>query len=557
MGTPQMATATTRTRNLRLFLSSGLTAEAKANLEILDRLGDTTFLDGTETITFRAKTNLVLQPADENVNGTNGQGTISFATANNKALSMDFWPAVKATFHSPISVNGKLIITSANATEQTLTINTGSAARVFTLGGDLTTNQTVSLQSTGSVTATIPSGEQTIVTTTATQNISNKTLDLSNTVVLTGKIKNSDISSNILDRIEYAKLNLANSVKASDFTTSAGRLQYSQLDLTAQLRDSDWSSELSHRLSSSKINPDFLTQEIVTSGGVSVRNNGNGKKATILAPLSLPENYEFILPSQPGIQGQALAIIDSSVQGKIPLGWVNTAAAILTNGQIFIGSGTTPTPVDIGAKSASDIIANVNDGLFLKPSGVTAGTYGSATETVTVTADAKGRLTSAAAQPIAIPSTQITDFTEAVQDVVGANLVGNSNDITAAYDDNTGGLTLALASTAITTKTAVSPAADDVLLLSDTSDSGALKKVSLQDVVNLSGASFVTTWTTGTTFEVTHNLNSRDLLIQLYDVDTFEDILIDSVKRTTLNTIDLTASVPPTGSGWRVLIKRT
>ena len=552
-----MATATTRTRNLRLFLSSGLTAEARANLEILDRLGDTTFLDGTETITFRAKTNLILQPADENVNGTNGQGTISFATANNKALSMDFWPAVKATFHSPISVNGKLIITSANATEQTLTINTGSAPRVFTLGGDLTTNQTVSLQSSGSVTATIPSGEQTLVTTTATQNISNKTLDLTNNIVLTGKIKNSDISSNFPDRIDYAKLNLANSIKASDFTTSAGRLQYNQLDLTGQLRNSDWSSDLNHRLGSEKINPDFLTQEITTSGGFSAKN-ALGRKIKILAPSNVPNDYNFILPVEPGIQGQALAMLAQQPgQTEIRLGWVSTGTTILNTGEIYVGFNGNPVNVNPGVLNGSDVIASVASGLTLKPSGVTAGTYGSATQTVTAEVDAKGRVVSLAEQSIAIPSTQITDFAEAVQDVVGSNLVGNSDDITATYDDENDGLTLALASTAITTKTAVSPAADDVLLLSDTSDSGALKKVSLQDVVNLSGASFATTWTVGTSFEVTHNLNSRDLLIQLYDVDTFEDILINSVKRTTLNTIDLTASVPPTGSGWRVLIKRT
>lgn len=552
-----MATATTRTRNLRLFLSSGLTAEARANLEILDRLGDTTFLDGTETITFRAKTNLVLQPADENVNGTNGQGTISFATANNKALSMDFWPAVKATFHSPISVNGKLIFTSTNATEQTLTINTGSAPRVFTLGGDLTTNQTVSLQSTGSVTATIPSGEQTLVTTTATQNISNKTLDLTNNIVLTGKIKNSDISSNFPDRIDYAKLNLANSIKASDFTTSAGRLQYNQLDLAGQLRNSDWSSDLNHRLGSEKINPDFLTQEITTSGGFSARN-ALGRKIKILAPNNVPNDYNFILPVEPGIQGQALAMLAQQPgQTEIRLGWVSTGTTILNTGEIYVGFNGNPVNVNPGVLNGSDVIASVASGLTLKPSGVTAGTYGSATQTVTAEVDAKGRVVSLAEQSIAIPSTQITDFAEAVQDVVGSNLVGNSDDITATYDDENDGLTLALASTAITTKTAVSPAADDVLLLSDTSDSGALKKVSLQDVVNLSGASFATTWTVGTSFEVTHNLNSRDLLIQLYDVDTFEDILINSVKRTTLNTIDLTASVPPTGSGWRVLIKRT
>lgn len=194
----------------------------------------------------------------------------------------------------------------------------------------------------------------------------------------------------------------------------------------------------------------------------------------------------------------------------------------------------------------------------LKTTGVSPGSYGSATQTVTVAVDNKGRLTSAAQQDIAIPSSQITDFTEAVQDVVGSNLVGSSNDIAATYDDGDpdGTLTLTLRNEAITSKTDVTPAADDYILISDSDDSANLKKVSLQSVVNLSGANFTATWTTGTSLQIQHNLNSRDVLIQLYSLDTYEDILVESIVRTTLDSIDLTASEAPTGSGWKVLIRR-
>lgn len=551
-----MATATTRTRNLRLFLSSGLTAEARANLEILDRLGDMTFLDGTDTITFRAKTNLILQPADENVNGTKGQGTVSFATANNKALSMDFWPVTEATFHAPIVVNEKLTLTTTNATKQTLTINTGSAPRVVTLGGDLTTNQTISLQSTGAVTATFVAGTQTLVNTSTAQTISNKTIDLSNNVILTGKIRNAEVAVNA--NIEYSKLKLFNSIKASDFTTSAGKLQYSQIDLEGTLQNSDWSNDPTKKLAGTKVNSDFQTQEVVTSAGISVRDFVSQKKAKILAPTNIVNSYEFILPNAPGITGQALAMLTPTEDNQIPLGWVSTGTTILQTGEIYIGLNNNPINVNPNTIAASEIAASPTTGLTLKPTDVTEGTYGSETETVTVTVDAKGRLTAAAAQAIAIPSTQVTDFSEAVQDVVGENLVGNSDDIAATYDDANDGLTLSLLSTAITSKTEKASAeSGDFVLLSDTADSGALKKISLNSIVNLSGASHAETWTTGTTLQVTHNLDSRDVLVQIYDLDTFEDILIDSVKRTTLDTIDLTSSVAPTATnGWRVLVKR-
>ena len=65
---------------------------------------------------------------------------------------------------------------------------------------------------------------------------------------------------------------------------------------------------------------------------------------------------------------------------------------------------------------------------------VTPGTYGSATKTTTITVNQKGRLTSSSEQNIAIPSTQVTDFTEAAQDAVGATLT-DTNSIDFTYDD--------------------------------------------------------------------------------------------------------------------------
>lgn len=69
---------------------------------------------------------------------------------------------------------------------------------------------------------------------------------------------------------------------------------------------------------------------------------------------------------------------------------------------------------------------------------VTAGSYGSATQVSSVVVDAKGRITSASDVTIAIPSTQITDFTEAVQDAVGTSLADSSSvDLTYSDVSNT------------------------------------------------------------------------------------------------------------------------
>lgn len=73
--------------------------------------------------------------------------------------------------------------------------------------------------------------------------------------------------------------------------------------------------------------------------------------------------------------------------------------------------------------------------------GVTASTYGSATQVGRFVVDAKGRLSSAVNTTIAIPSTAVTDFAEAVDDRVNALLVAGTG-ITLTYNDGAGTLTI-------------------------------------------------------------------------------------------------------------------
>lgn len=541
--------ATQRTRNLRLFLSSGLTAEARANLEIIDRLADNTFIESTETITFRAKTNIILQPAAEDLNGVPNQGTISIGTANNKALSLNFYPVSVATFHAPVKINNRLTLTSADTVDSTLTVNTGGSSRVLTLGGNLSTTGTLTLQASGSVTATVPAGE--LVNTNSAQTISNKTIDASNTIVLTGKITNSDVSASA--NIEYSKLNLLNSIRAVDFTTAPGnQLNYNQLNLAGSLRSSDWSSNPLHKLAGTKVNTDFQTEELITNGGVSVRNNA-GAKAKILAPAALLSDYEFILPDTPGIQGQALAMLSSAIPGKIPLGWVSTGTTILQTGEIYIGQGTSPLNVNIGALPNSDLSASVANGLVLKNSGVTAGAYGSSSQVAQVTVDVKGRVTVAA--PVTIDHDALSNFVADEHVAHSAvTIAGEANGGLAGGGDITASRTLKVDPTVAVTKAA--PVGADIILLADSADSNTLKKTTLGALTSAIGVqSFKQNWTEASTspLVITHNLGSVDTIVQIVDTANGETIQVDSVLRAT-NTVTVSAENKPASFTWRVLI---
>jgi hypothetical protein len=543
---------TTRTRNLRLFLSSGLTAEARANLEIIDRLADNTFIESTETITFRAKTNMVFQPAADDLNGTANTGTMSFGTVNNKVATMDFHPVSLATFHTPIKIKNILTLTSADTIASTLTLNTGGVNRILSLGGNFTTGHNISLLASGSATATLLPGEQTLVNTDSPQTLSNKTIDSSNSINLTGKITNSDVSASA--NIAYSKLVLTNSIRATDFTNIPGeQLSYSQVNLLGQLRNTDWSANPLHKLAGTKVDTDFQAQEVITSGGLSVRNASN-QKATIKAPANIPNNYEFILPSAPGTIGQALAMLPPAPgQTQIALGWVSTGTTFLQTGEIYVGLGGTPTPSNPGVLNSSDIIASVAEGLVLKPSGVTSGTYGSATQSSQVTVDTKGRVTVAA--PVAIDHDLLASF------VADEHVAHTSVSINPAANGGLSGggdisatRTLSVDPTVAVAK--ASPVGADTILLADSADSNTLKKTTLSALSSAIGVqSFKANWTQADTdpFVVTHNLGSVDTIVQVVDTANGETIGLNSILRTT-NTVTLSGQNKPATFTWRVLI---
>ena len=67
-----------------------------------------------------------------------------------------------------------------------------------------------------------------------------------------------------------------------------------------------------------------------------------------------------------------------------------------------------------------------------------------------------------------------------------------------------------------------------------------------------------TTWAAadGVTKVITHNYGTRAVIVQIYDLTTYDTIYVDSVVRTDTNTVTLTSSSAPPAGGWSVCILR-
>lgn len=217
----------------------------------------------------------------------------------------------------------------------------------------------------------------------------------------------------------------------------------------------------------------------------------------------------------------------------------------------YLSSVTSDIQNQLDAKQPTD--ADLTALAALSTTGLITRTGAGTAQTRTITAGTGISVTdgdAVAGNPVI--SSTITQYTdELAQDAVGIILT-NSNSISLAYNDGVPSISADLNISADT--------ADSGFFLADVSiESDGLKvQISDADVQAAVGpvGGFAFDWLNadGATKIITHSLNTRDIMVQIYDSVTYETIEVDSVVRTDLNNITLTATQAP-DTAWRVLLK--
>ena len=214
--------------------------------------------------------------------------------------------------------------------------------------------------------------------------------------------------------------------------------------------------------------------------------------------------------------GTAIPVLTINAQGQITAA---STASVATTLNVAGDTGTdavnliSDTLTVTGGTALTSAVTNNTITINLDNTAVTAGSYGSATAVSTFTVDAQGRLTAAGTTNIAIPASQVTDFTEVVQDVVGAFTSGSATQgITVTYTDASNTLVIS-ASDASTTQKGVASFATadfnvttgavelkDTVLKAITTDTGALTIAS--HAISILGGEGVDVTHSGTTITV-------------------------------------------------------
>lgn len=220
------------------------------------------------------------------------------------------------------------------------------------------------------------------------------------------------LPSYVDDVIEYANL-------AAFPATGSNGVIYVALDTNKTYR---WSGSIYIEISPSEVTSVFGRSGAVTaqSGDYNASQITNTPSGGISATTVQAAIDELDAEKQP-IDATLSALAAFNSNGIL----VQTAQDTFVSRSIASGTGIT-------VSNGSGVFANPS--IAISDTGVTAASYGSASQVASISVNAQGQITSASNTSIAIVSTQVTDFNEAAQDAVGA-MVSTTASVALSYND--------------------------------------------------------------------------------------------------------------------------
>mgnify|MGYP006283938579 CR=1 FL=1 len=245
-----------------------------------------------------------------------------------------------------------------------------------------------------------------------------------------------------------------------------------------------------------------------------------------VATIGLPDDVQ--ITNDLGVGGDLTVTGDLTVNGTVTT--VNSETVNIADNMILLNSNVTGSPTE---NAGIEVERGTSTNVQLR--------WNETTDKWQVTEDGTNYVNIALSGD-SITTSQITDFTEASQDVVGG-MVSGSNSLSVSYNDGAGTLSLdtTLATTSYMSKTsglAVDISSVETKLVTD----GFTKKVS----ANVGNG-------TNTSFAITHSLGTRDVVVNVYDNSAHDTVEVD-VVRTDTNTVTVTFASAPATDAYRVVI---
>jgi len=147
---------------------------------------------------------------------------------------------------------------------------------------------------------------------------------------------------------------------------------------------------------------------------------------------------------------------------------------------------------------------------------------------------------------------------QATESILGLVEIATQSETNTGTSDTVAVTPLKLAGrTATETRTGIAEIATQIEVNTGTDDERFVTPLKLKSFFDAAVGGFAANVgnATATSFAITHNLNTRDVLVSIYDNATYEEVIVDVVLTST-TVVTVTFAIAPASNAYRVIIKK-